>query len=767
MANKRLQATITIGGAVAGSLASAFGTVTGHVGKVGSALRQLETQQRTVTQAIQTFGRQGRNVDGLRTRYATLTSQIDRLRAAHEQLNRVQRAQDANLSARANYRGQMVDAVALGAAASSPIILAAQFENAMLGVAKQVEGARDESGKLTAVYHEMAKSIQQLGREIPLATSELADMVAAGARMGVANEHLLEFTRTSAMMAEAFELPAGELADSMGKIAGLFKIPIPQIGALADAINYLDDNAISKGGDIVDFLVRTGGAAASVKIGAQEMAALGSTLLTLGERAETAGTATNAMFAKLAAADKGTKKFKSAMAEIGLSVAEVQRGMQADATGTILQVLEAVSSLDAEKQLGVLVEMFGMEHADSVAKLASNVGEYRRQLELANGEAAKGSMSREFAARLETTTAQFQLMKNRVNELAVSFGSALLPAVNSTFAGIAPVVSAVSDFAREHPKVTQAVVGTVVALTSLKLAALATGYAFTFLKGGVLSLAAAKAKLSAEAALLATRFPQIATGLRMVGAAFMSTGVGALVVGLATAGFLVWQHWDGVEAFLVGTFEGVRAGLQPVVDTFGALYDSLSPLHPTFELIGGALSSAWQWFTNLLSPVDYSAEALTKAGNAGKTFGELLAAGINIALTPLQMLIKGITWITNNIGGAVEKVAAFGSVVGEKASAVGSAVSEKAGSAWAGTKEFFGFGDSDQAPSVPPLPAPAMATARGQGGSSYTDQSTTTIQVVQQPGENSADFARRVAAEQERLRAVRQRSAMYDGASAP
>ena len=34
---------------------------------------------------------------------------------------------------------------------------------------------------------------------------------------------------------------------------------------------------------------------------------------------ETAGTATNAMFQKFAAADKGTKKFKAAMSEIGLS----------------------------------------------------------------------------------------------------------------------------------------------------------------------------------------------------------------------------------------------------------------------------------------------------------------------------------------------------------------------------------------------------------------------------------------------------------------
>jgi phage-related tail protein len=41
------------------------------------------------------------------------------------------------------------------------------FEDAMLGVARQVEGARDPSGKLTDVYYDMARQIQQLGKELP------------------------------------------------------------------------------------------------------------------------------------------------------------------------------------------------------------------------------------------------------------------------------------------------------------------------------------------------------------------------------------------------------------------------------------------------------------------------------------------------------------------------------------------------------------------------------------------------------------------------
>lgn len=740
MANKKLNATITIGGAVASSLKSAFGTVKGETSKLGAALRNLEGQQRQLSNAIQTFGRMGKNVDGLRDKYAALGSQIDKLSAAHRRLESVQKAQDANLAKRAELRGQIVDTFALGAAASAPIVAAAKFETAMLGVAKQVQGARDESGKLTSTYYDMAKQIQQLGREIPLATNDLADMVAAGARMGVAKEELIGFTRTAAMMADAFELPAGELADSMGKIAGLFKIPIPAIGELADSVNYLDDNAISKGSDIIDFLTRTGGAASSVKVGAKDMAALGSTLLTLGERSETASTATNAMISKFAAASKGTKKFKSAMKEIGLSVADVQAGMQKDASGTILKVMDAVGKLPKENQLGVMVELVGLEHSDTMAKLANNTEEFRKQLKMANGEAAKGSMSREFAARLQTTNAQWQLMKNRVQEVAVNLGSVLLPAINSTFGAISPVVESIANFARENPKVTQTIVGTAVALTSLKVASLAAGYGFTFIKGGALQAVGIFAKMRAGAVLASSAMPMVATGIRAIGMAFVSTGIGALVAGLALGGLLIYKNWDGVKAFMVGTFEGIKSGLAPVVQTFSDFWQSLSALHPMFETLGGWLKSCWQWFTDLLGPVKYTQDELGKATSAGQAFGEALGAAINFVLTPLQLLIQGLTWVSNNVGGAL-----------------------------ASAKAFMGLGD-DQ-PALPAgasgasLPAPAMATGKGQAGA-YTDQSQTTIQIVQQPGENNRDLARRVTEEQDRRRAIQGRSMMLDGATA-
>lgn len=533
--NKRLNATITIGGAITGALKSALGTTRDKLQDIGGAVRKLEREQKMLGTSIQTFGKMGANVDGMRARYAALTDQIGKARREQERMKAASDMQAAG-------RGRMVSAgVAIGAtvaAASTafvPVIQAAAFEKAMLGVAKQVEGARDESGKLTATYYQMGEAIQRMGREIPMATNDIADMVTAGARMGVAKEELLGFTRTAAMMASAFELPAGELADQMGKIATLFKIPIPRIGELADSINYLDDSTQSTAPGIIDFLTRTGGVAGAVKITGQEMAALGSTLLALGERSEVASTATNAMFQKFAAADKGTKKFKEAMAEIGLSTAAVQKGMQVDAQGTVLKIMDAVNKMPAEKRLGVLVDLVGLEHSDTLAKLAGNVEEYRRQIDLAGSQQAKGSMGREFSAVLATTNAQWAITKNVVTEVGVKIGSVLLPAVNSALITFGGATTAVADFVREH----QGLIGNVAA------AAAGIGGAILAMKGFAFAIGAV----------------QVAAGALMA-----ANPIGLIALGVAGAAAVIYKNWEPISGFFTGLFDGIKTTVGKSID---------------------------------------------------------------------------------------------------------------------------------------------------------------------------------------------------------
>jgi len=407
---------------------------------------------------------------------------------------------------------------------------ASDFEQAMLGVAKQVQGARDSSGKLTDVYFDMAKQVQMLGREMPIATNEIAKMVAAGARMDIPKDELIEFVKTAGMMSAAFELPADELADNMGKIKLLFGIKTQEeLRGLADSINYLDDNAISKGGEIIQFLQRAGSVAGSIAITGKEMTAIGSTLLTLGDHSMRAGTSVNAMFSLFAAADEGSARFKDAMHQIGLSTKEVQAGMQVDSFATFLKIVDKINALPKENRIGAMVKLVGMDHSDTLAKLVAGAGELRKQIGLVNSEQAKGSMNREYQANLATTEKQWEIMKNRAAELGVKLGAVLLPEINKLFDVVGPLVSKTANWIEKNPEL---------AKTLGRVAAAITATAFAL--GGL---------MTALAAIVATK------GLLMLAGGFTAVFAPAILAGIAIGSVALavnelvkaWESFDALE----------------------------------------------------------------------------------------------------------------------------------------------------------------------------------------------------------------------------
>lgn len=346
--------------------------------------------------------------------------------------------------------------MAVGAAIGLPVAKAvkdyASFEDAMLGVARQVEGAREPNGKLTATYYELGRAIKEMGERIPMATNEIAAIVEAGARMGIqGKQNLLLYAETTAVMAHAFDLPVEQVGENIGKLSQLYKIPIKDIKGLGDTINWLDDNALAKGGDIIDVMQRVAGAATMMNMSYREAAALGSTFLSLGSGTEVAASATNAMIRELSIATMQTKRFRGGLDMLKLDANTIQLGMSKDATGTILKVLEAIKALPKEKQLEAATRLFGKEFGDDASKLAQNLGEYRRQLELVNQEAAKGSMQREADARKDAINARMQMAKNALFNLSSDLGEHLKPALAETMERTLSIVQAVRAWAKENP----------------------------------------------------------------------------------------------------------------------------------------------------------------------------------------------------------------------------------------------------------------------------------------------------------------------------
>ncbi|MBP0633300.1 phage tail tape measure protein [Cupriavidus sp. AcVe19-1a] len=597
-----------------------------------------------------------------------LAQQEARLKAVGEHQRRlaaVQAGYAKGMAARNAMLGAGMSASAAGGVALTPIAKAVKdyvsFEDAMLGIARQVEGARDDGGRLTAVYYDMARQIKLLGEELPIPTTAIAEMVTAGARMEVPREELIAYTRTVAMMATAFDAVPDEIAESMGKVAKNFRIPVNQIQALADSINYLDDNAISKGGDIIGVLNRISGVVSTVKMSSADAAALASTLLTLGERPETAATAVNAIVQKFAAAEKGTKKFQAAVQEIGLSSAAIQKGMATGATETLFQVIEAVQKLPKDKRIGVMVELVGMEHSDTLAKLVDKPDELRRQLELANGRGAEGSMAREFAARQETISARWQRLQNQLFNGSSAAGEALRSTIVGLMDTVSNLVSRINAFAQAHPALVgwimkgAAAAGVLLAamgaltlaiaaalgplvvtryglqMMGIRLAALGPSLnrattATTLLSRSAQLLGGAGARLApifSAATGAAGRFGGLLAGAASrAGALFnvvrglallpFSWPILAAVAALATAAALVYKYWAPIRAFFAGLGSGIASALGPVATGFAdsfmraatAAWRLASAIVSVVQAIPGvsaALGVVWQVVGPLLS----------------------------------------------------------------------------------------------------------------------------------------------------------------------
>jgi TP901 family phage tail tape measure protein len=563
------------------------------LGAAGISTRNLVQGERElrdrISQTNQAISEQGR-------RMQRLTAQTKRLAMARAQYDKTQQLAGS-------MAGTGAGAAALGASAGLPVLTMAKdymsFEDAMAGVAKQVAGARDANGNLTSTYHEMAASIKEMSARIPMATTEIAALVEGAARMGVQGKaNLLAFTGVAANAATAFELPANEIGENLARIADLYKIPIKNVGQLGDAINYLDDNAKSKGADIIEVLQRTAGVTASVGMSYKEAAALGSTFLTLGATAEVAGTATNAMVRELAIATQQPKRFQSGLKALGLEAQALQAGMAKNATGTLQTVLDAINKLPKAEQLSVTTQIFGKEFGDDAAKLAQNIGEYRRQLELANAAAGEGSMQREADIRAQLMSARLQMAQNQAFNLSSALGETLKPTILELIESFNSVVGSVNAWVKANPVLAGQIIKTVggLAMLAAGFGAITLGMAsflgpFAMVRYGLSTLAIYSRGLSTAAMFLGrTALPVVGKAILWIGRALLMNPIGIAVTAIAGAAYLIYKNWAPIKAFFLGLWAEARAAFDQGIGGISKLLLNWSPLGLFYRAFAGVMN---------------------------------------------------------------------------------------------------------------------------------------------------------------------------------
>lgn len=549
----------------------------------------------------------------LNRRHDAAAAAAAKQQAALERLNKAQKSYD-----KAQATAGRLQSVAMGAGAGGAAVMgvvgvqvrnAISEEDAMLGVIRQVSGLKNADNSINQeAVAAVRREIQGLSAELPLATTEIMQMYEAGARMDVPRQELAAYVRTAAEAATAFDAQdMGALAENLGRINKNFKLSAEQGRELADVINYLDDNAISKGEDIIGFMNRVSGSMGLAKMDHKNTAALGSTLLTAGVDESQASGAVSSLFTRLSTAPD-TKPVREALKAIGMDARTVQKGMVEDAQGTVMGIIEAVKKMPKEEQAGLLKGLAGGEYNKVFASLISNTEEWRRQIELANSEEAKGSMGREFETRMGAISSKWQVFKNRLFNPSAEAGRSLFDSLGGLMDRAGRWLELLNGWMQRNPQLVAGIVkaAAVVGVLLLAVSGLAAGLAavilpFALLKFSLVGLVVNIGQGMGAAAKLAGVLKWVTTslwGLSKAALTFLVTNPFGWAILAVVALMLLWRNWDKVKAALINGWEWIKNVFKdnPLIAAFTGPVGAIVGLIAHFDRFKAKATEAWQAF---------------------------------------------------------------------------------------------------------------------------------------------------------------------------
>jgi TP901 family phage tail tape measure protein len=537
-----------------------------------------------------------------------------------------------NLSNRANYRSQMVDAVVMGGILYKMIKPAIDFEFAMARVGAATEQLADSEN-----FKKLTKKARELGNTTQYTSSEAAKAMQFLGMAGYNTNQILAATPAILNLAIADNMELGEAAEIVSGILNGFAMSADRAAEASDALtkaSIATSTDVKELGEAMKFVAP---AAAAVGGTLQETTALVSVLSNANIKSTMAGTMMRSAYLRLAApVNKGAKalgvmrdQMKITAEEMpdvakeailaqarlkGLGVAIFDKKDKMRSMVAILRdMAKAMHNLSDKEKLSSVKDIFGTYSTSGALQIFRGfdngfVDEVLNKINNADGTAKK------MADRLSgTTLGAFREFSSATESIAISLGTTLLPTLASVTRGGAAFASKISVLSERFPVLSKCIGITIISLIGLKVASVALGFAFTFLRGGLLAAQGALLAFRTALTFAGIAMPVITTAIRVMGLALISNPIGWIIGGIALAATLLIKNWTPVGEFFKNIFSGIIGWTQRAFAWVSKLLNPLKTIaHTTTNLAG----KAW----NFIAGNNNSKTTGSKVGNAVNNF---------------------------------------------------------------------------------------------------------------------------------------------------
>lgn len=563
--------------------------------EMGKALSAAGVDFKNLNQQQQVLGK---TFDTLKKRQAALQANTD--------------AKSQNLSKRANYRAQMGDAIALGAVLYSTIKPAVDFEYAMAQVGAVTEEAADSEG-----FKKLTAKARELGNTTQFTSAQAAQGMKFLGMAGFNTNQILAATPAILNLAIADNMELGQSAEIVSNILNGFAMKAEQAGEAADVLAQAaiaTNTDVKMLGETMKFVAP---AAAAVGGSLKETTALAGVLSNAGIQATMAGTMLRSAYLRLAApARAGAKALGKMRDEMKISAEEMpdvakeallaqtrlkglgvkifDKGKMRSMVEIMRDLHKATKDLSDDKKLSVIKDIFGTYSTSGALAIfkgfeTGSVDEVLNKVNNADGTAKR------MADRLSNTArGSFLELDSAVESIGISLGNTLLPTISTTAREIAGAALKVSNFAEKFPVLTKYIGLTVVGIIGFKIATIALGYAFTFVRGAFLTAQGALIAFRTTITLVGLAMPVITTAIRAMGLALISNPIGLIIAGIVLAATLLIKNWTPVGEFFKNIFSGIIGWVKSAFDWVMKLVE---PLKSVVGSISNVAGKAWNFVT--------------------------------------------------------------------------------------------------------------------------------------------------------------------------
>ena len=303
-----------------------------------------------------------------------------------------------------------------------------EFETAFAGIKKTLTVPEAEQPRVFGI---LERDLKNLSKTMPQSASQLAKIGEMAGQLGVKADELVPFVKTMAMIGDTTNIASDQAAISFAKFTNIIDLPRSQVESLADSLIILGNNTATFESDILAMATDFAAMASSAGLSGDEIFAVAAALSSMGEEAEAGSSSMSKLFQKMINAANDGGKALSAFNQIVKG--DFKKVFEEDAAGAFVKVVEGLEGI--KNQTSSLTSVLGdlglseLRVSRSLLKLASNSALVKETMALVNSEMKNGALMEEARKRYETLDSKLAMLRNRLNDVAISFGGRLAPQV--------------------------------------------------------------------------------------------------------------------------------------------------------------------------------------------------------------------------------------------------------------------------------------------------------------------------------------------------